>query len=126
MRGGYSCGPEERVAFFPDMRNGQNFAIAETDQAFAQACFRFVVRKPRRALPCRGQTRREFIQAVNARDFFDQINFTLDFGAPGWRRRFPRREERAFRAAALVDANRSEEHTSEIQSPCNIVCPLLL
>src|SRR2546426_4713377 len=26
----------------------------------------------------------------------------------------------------LVDENRSEEHTSELQSPCNLVCRLLL
>src|SRR5256885_9175841 len=26
----------------------------------------------------------------------------------------------------LVDAYRSEEHTSELQSPCNLVCRLLL
>src|SRR2546426_9140153 len=27
---------------------------------------------------------------------------------------------------ALADAPRSEEHTSELQSPCNLVCRLLL
>src|SRR5256885_11842170 len=27
---------------------------------------------------------------------------------------------------ALVKADRSEEHTSELQSPCNLVCRLLL
>src|SRR5256885_10527595 len=27
---------------------------------------------------------------------------------------------------ALVDPGRSEEHTSELQSPCNLVCRLLL
>src|SRR2546426_7903371 len=27
---------------------------------------------------------------------------------------------------ALVDRERSEEHTSELQSPCNLVCRLLL
>src|ERR1022692_5169587 len=27
---------------------------------------------------------------------------------------------------ALVSAHRSEEHTSELQSPCNLVCRLLL
>src|SRR5256885_5975359 len=26
----------------------------------------------------------------------------------------------------LLEANRSEEHTSELQSPCNLVCRLLL
>src|SRR2546426_9281549 len=34
--------------------------------------------------------------------------------------RAPRRAER------LADADRSEEHTSELQSPCNLVCRLLL
>src|SRR2546426_6244766 len=28
--------------------------------------------------------------------------------------------------AFYVDAHRSEEHTSELQSPCNLVCRLLL
>src|SRR3989454_3156971 len=32
----------------------------------------------------------------------------------------------AFKVAALDGLNRSEEHTSELQSPCNIVCRLLL
>src|SRR5256885_5192258 len=29
-------------------------------------------------------------------------------------------------AGTLVEATRSEEHTSELQSPCNLVCRLLL
>src|SRR5688500_20055314 len=32
----------------------------------------------------------------------------------------------ALRGRFLVGANRSEEHTSELQSPCNLVCRLLL
>src|SRR2546426_7119151 len=39
-------------------------------------------------------------------------------------RRAARRVEHRERAAAA--AGRSEEHTSELQSPCNLVCPLLL
>src|SRR2546426_7580569 len=37
-------------------------------------------------------------------------------------------EERARRARrlGLAEAARSEEHTSELQSPCNLVCRLLL
>src|SRR5256885_5177762 len=35
----------------------------------------------------------------------------------------PRRQQRHRR---LPDARRSEEHTSELQSPCNLVCRLLL
>src|SRR2546426_9360639 len=36
----------------------------------------------------------------------------------------PRMHERPI--GDLVDALRSEEHTSELQSPCNLVCRLLL
>src|SRR5688500_19401607 len=34
--------------------------------------------------------------------------------------------ERAEPAPDLAGAGRSEEHTSELQSPCNLVCRLLL
>src|SRR5256885_12460988 len=34
--------------------------------------------------------------------------------------------ESAGQAEKLVQAARSEEHTSELQSPCNLVCRLLL
>src|SRR2546426_2454391 len=37
-------------------------------------------------------------------------------------RRFPRRSARAPESSR----DRSEEHTSELQSPCNLVCRLLL
>src|SRR5256885_10491325 len=41
-----------------------------------------------------------------------------------------RRKRRArhprWRAAKGPKAARSEEHTAELQSPCNLVCPLLL
>src|SRR2546426_3590251 len=33
---------------------------------------------------------------------------------------------RAERAAKFILSKRSEEHTSELQSPCNLVCRLLL
>src|SRR5256885_11152560 len=39
----------------------------------------------------------------------------------------PHRHERNVRQAFLrVEVLRSEEHTSELQSPCNLVCRLLL
>src|SRR2546426_8614331 len=42
----------------------------------------------------------------------------------------PRRDERPEEALPLIDESehreRSEEHTSELQSPCNLVCRLLL
>src|SRR2546426_7836596 len=47
-----------------------------------------------------------------------------------WRRRrwwWRRRRRRVVAAArAAVGETRSEEHTSELQSPCNLVCRLLL
>src|SRR5256885_9029188 len=33
---------------------------------------------------------------------------------------------RALKAAGATHVGRSEEHTSELQSPCNLVCRLLL
>src|SRR2546426_7844821 len=43
-------------------------------------------------------------------------------GADGQRRAHPR----LGRQPAVAGACRSEEHTSELQSPCNLVCRLLL
>ena len=82
--------------------------IAEADETFAQTRFRFVVRKASRTDACGRQTRRKFIQAVHAGDFFDEIDFALDIGAPGWLRAFPRRQERICGAAILVNAFRSK------------------
>src|SRR5205807_4452341 len=47
----------------------------------------------------------------------------------GWRQdlaesSFPQRQSRRLRSD--YRSNRSEEHTSELQSPCNLVCRLLL
>src|SRR5256885_1771726 len=36
------------------------------------------------------------------------------------------RAGRSIEIAHIVDSYRSEEHTSELQSPCNLVCRLLL
>src|SRR5688500_19266528 len=45
------------------------------------------------------------------------------FGADGWTFRRPG----VYRVrATLGGVSRSEEHTSELQSPCNLVCRLLL
>src|SRR5256885_11596478 len=38
----------------------------------------------------------------------------------------PLLREKADRAAVVARGGRSEEHTSELQSPCNLVCRLLL
>src|SRR3989454_11020701 len=41
-------------------------------------------------------------------------------------RHFPLSEEHPHAQHAAEVAERSEEHTSELQSPCNLVCRLLL
>src|SRR5256885_4847725 len=53
--------------------------------------------------------------------------YTTLFRSRGWRRA-AQRCARAHRGepGSLVEARRSEEHTSELQSPCNLVCRLLL
>src|SRR5256885_4704285 len=46
-----------------------------------------------------------------------------------WARVSGRRQRAATKPSALTSRNRSvrsEEHTSELQSPCNLVCRLLL
>ena len=73
---------EQSVALFGDVRDGENFAIAEADEPFAQTRFRFVVRKASGTLARGGQARRKFVEAVDARDFFDEIDFARHFGAP--------------------------------------------
>src|SRR5256885_7886963 len=54
----------------------------------------------------------------------------LPFRLPGWIGQvfqvgFDLRNRKESRAVSGVD-DRSEEHTSELQSPCNLVCRLLL
>src|SRR5438477_13170136 len=95
------------------MRNRQNFMVAEADEPLAQPRFRFVMREARGALPCCRKPRRKFIKAVNARDFFDQVNFALNFGAPRRLRAFPGGENRAFRAAILIASNGGEAERAE-------------
>src|SRR5256885_12413314 len=51
------------------------------------------------------------------------VEDVVDLGAERHRQRVA--AIRAERAIAL-DRRRSEEHTSELQSPCNLVCRLLL
>src|SRR2546426_4857869 len=46
------------------------------------------------------------------------------FTAGGWKNRLYEAVQR--RALRRFDLVRSEEHTSELQSPCNLVCRLLL
>src|ERR1022692_1276172 len=48
----------------------------------------------------------------------DALPIWCDRGRPGMRRRYPLR--------CRTESWRSEEHTSELQSPCNLVCRLLL
>src|SRR2546426_2159125 len=52
-----------------------------------------------------------------------QCNVTLPHRARGAAQRDP---DSLSRAPSAVGKSRSEEHTSELQSPCNLVCRLLL
>src|SRR5260370_17378425 len=90
------------------MRNVENVAIDETDEAFPEARFGFIVREAGSALASHGQARREFVEAVDSGPFLDEINFALDFGAPGGLRAFPGGEERTFAAPILGDAHGSK------------------
>src|SRR3989454_5664023 len=53
----------------------------------------------------------------------DRSRYFVD-GFAAWTRRGQR--ARSDRVPGSVERKRSEEHTSELQSPCNIVCRLLL
>src|SRR2546426_9290915 len=48
----------------------------------------------------------------------------LEYSSAGHRRRFAAHQRLARGAGRVL--HRSEEHTSELQSPCNLVCRLLL
>ncbi len=95
------------------MRNGEDFAVAEANEAFAEARFGVEVRETRGALAGSGQARGKFVKAVDAGDFFDEIDLALDFGAPGGLCAFPSGEQGAFRAAILIDAHGSETERAE-------------
>src|SRR5690348_17788643 len=45
------------------------------------------------------------------------LSFTLDMGLPSWRYEID---------DVVIEKSRSEEHTSELQSPVHLVCRLLL
>src|SRR5712671_5485895 len=104
---------KESVAIFCDVGNGDDFAIAEADQAFAEARFGFIVRETRGSDACGGETGGEFVEAIDAGDFFDEVDFALDFGAPRRLGAFPRGQERTFGATILIDAHGREAEGTE-------------
>src|SRR5688500_19459663 len=74
------------------------------------------------ALPISGSTRKVDVPKFNADSAFFFIKNQVDFGP-----RVP--NSKAHRKTGdylLKKLKRSEEHTSELQSPCNLVCRLLL
>src|SRR5256885_9833430 len=65
---------------------------------------------------------------LNARGFFPEaphrkLGKVKQLGSP---MRLSDTPVRMRRAGPLLGEHRSEEHTSELQSPCNLVCRLLL
>src|SRR2546426_4422053 len=56
----------------------------------------------------------------------DDVRARLGLGLCLRRQRRPADAEAVLREAVLLQPGRSEEHTSELQSPCNLVCRLLL
>ncbi len=99
---------EQGVALFGHVRDGEDFAIAEADQPFAQTRFGFVVRKASGSLARGGQARRKFVEAVDARNFFDEVDFARHFGAPWRLSAFPDSQDGAGCAAILIDAHGSK------------------
>src|SRR5256885_12067260 len=57
-------------------------------------------------------------------DFVPEISLEISSRAP-WKLSWMWSSPAAMRAESFV-SSRSEEHTSELQSPCNLVCRLLL
>ena len=68
---GASFRPEELIALRIHKRNFDDFLVAEPDDSFAQAVLRFGMWQAMRRLLRRRQSRRKFVVAVVARDFFD-------------------------------------------------------
>src|SRR2546426_5844414 len=56
----------------------------------------------------------------------DALPISADPHRPRFAVRVPARRLHAGGGGVLVAGHRSEEHTSELQSPCNLVCRLLL
>src|SRR5256885_9626064 len=67
------------------------------------------------------------IYTLSLHDALPICHFQRTGQAGGGARDQQRRPQRAARGKARVArSSRSEEHTSELQSPCNLVCRLLL
>src|SRR2546426_7876255 len=52
--------------------------------------------------------------------------YVVRFALSAWRCAFRGRPRRGWRKTKALLESRSEEHTSELQSPCNLVCRLFL
>src|SRR5256885_8252890 len=67
---------------------------------------------------------------LKAREKATKVITNATYGYAGWAGSRWYSREAAESAAALgrdtINKSRSEEHTSELQSPCNLVCRLLL
>src|SRR5256885_828140 len=78
----------------------------------------------------RGQAAREALRRrvrARGREPRDRAGRVLRPARPQWRRQDdPHQRDCRLGAARFRGGKRSEEHTSELQSPCNLVCRLLL
>src|SRR5947208_12639552 len=54
------------------------------------------------------------------------VNFDIDYGGFGFEPKFPHSEALEYALLRYHYHGRSEEHTSELQSPDHLVCRLLL
>src|SRR5256885_10943315 len=76
----------------------------------------------------RSQAAAHILKLYGGLVLFDSPRFSPKWLSPYCPLRFQRKLARRFRITRLLEALdlRSEEHTSELQSPCNLVCRLLL
>src|ERR1700719_1735802 len=112
-RGSDLSRPEQRIPFFSDVWNRDNFAVAQPNQLFAQPRFRFVMRQASGSLPRRRQARRKFIEAMDANNLLDQTDFARRLGAPRRLLAFPGCENSPTCPAILIYAHRSEPQRTE-------------
>ena len=87
----YVCRAEQRVFLRIHERNGDDFVVAQSDEALAQAVFGLGMGQARRGLPRSVQARRKFVEAEMPRHLFDQVHLARHVLPPRWLRAGPNR-----------------------------------